>query len=92
MSEALPLSLKLRVITSHEVLVDEQVEEVSIPSLEGYLGILPGHRNLLVALGKGAIEYRKSQSKKHVAVNGGYASVQPGSVLVFTDLDEDEPR
>ena len=92
MSEALPLSFKLRVITSHKVLVDEQVEEVSIPSLEGYLGILPGHRNLLVALGKGAIEYRKAQSKKHVAVNGGYASVQPESVLVFTDLDEDEPR
>jgi F-type H+-transporting ATPase subunit epsilon len=92
MSEALPLYLKLRVITSHEVLVDEQVKEVSIPSLEGYLGILPGHRKLLVALGKGVIEYRKAQSKKHVAVNGGYARVQPESVLVFTDLDEDEPR
>jgi F-type H+-transporting ATPase subunit epsilon len=92
MSEALPLSLTLRVITSHEVLVDEQVEEVSIPSLEGYLGILPGHRNLLVALGKGAIEYRKAQSKKHVSVNGGYARIQPESVLVFTDSDEDEPR
>lgn len=92
MNEALPLYLKLRVITSHEVLVDEQVKEVSIPSLEGYLGILPGHRKLLVALGKGAIEYRNAQSKKHVAVNGGYARIQPESVLVFTDLDEDEPK
>ncbi len=90
MSEALPSSLKLRVITSREVLVDEQVKEVSIPSLEGYLGILPGHRNLLIALGKGVIEYRNSQSKKHLAVKGGYASVQPESVLVFTDSDEDE--
>ena len=92
MSEALPLSLKLRVITSHKVLVDEQVDEVSIPSLDGYLGILPGHRNLLVALGKGTIEYRKAQSKKHAVVNGGYARIQSESVLVFTDLDEDEPR
>jgi F-type H+-transporting ATPase subunit epsilon len=91
MSEALPSSLKLRVITSREVLVDEQVEEVSMPSLDGYLGILPGHRNLMVALGKGAIEYRKSQSKKRVSVKGGYARIQPESVLVFTDLDEDEP-
>ncbi len=92
MSEILPSSLKLRVITSHKVLVDDEVEEVSIPSLEGYLGILPGHRNLLVALGKGAIEYRKAQSKKHVAVNGGYASVRSESVLVFTESEEDEPR
>jgi F-type H+-transporting ATPase subunit epsilon len=92
MSEALPKSLNLRVITSHEVLVDDEVEEVSIPSLEGYLGILPGHRNLLVALGKGAIEYRKAQSKKHVRVSGGYARIQPESVLVFTDPEKDEPR
>jgi len=92
MSEALPSSLKLRVITSHEVLVDDEVEEVFLPSLEGYLGILPGHRDLLVALGKGAIEYRKAQSKKHVAVNGGYARVKAESVLVFTDSDEDGSR
>ncbi|NOR12771.1 MAG: hypothetical protein GQ545_05915 [Candidatus Aminicenantes bacterium] len=92
MSETLPLSLKLRVITSREVLVDEQVKEVSIPSLEGCLGILPGHRSLLVALGKGVIEYRNSQSKKHVTVKGGYARVHPESVLVFTDPDEDELR
>jgi F-type H+-transporting ATPase subunit epsilon len=92
MSEALPSSLKLRVITSHEVLVDDEVEEVFLPSLEGYLGILPGHRTLLVALGKGAIEYHKAQSKKHVAVNGGYARIKAESVLVFTDSDEDESR
>jgi F-type H+-transporting ATPase subunit epsilon len=91
MSETLPLSLKLRVIASRVVLVDEQVEEVSIPSLDGHLGILPGHRNLLVALGKGTIEYRKAQSGKHVAVSGGYARIQPENVLVFTELDEDEP-
>jgi F-type H+-transporting ATPase subunit epsilon len=91
MSEALSLSLNLRVVTSHEVLVDEVVDEVSIPSLDGYLGILPGHRNLLVALGNGAIEYRKSQSKKHVDVSGGYARIQAGNVLVFTDLEKDEP-
>jgi F-type H+-transporting ATPase subunit epsilon len=92
MSEALPSSLKLRVITSHEVLVDDEVDEVTIPSLEGYLGILPGHRSLLVALGEGKIEYRKAQSMKHVVVDGGYARVQPESVLVFTEPGEDEPR
>lgn len=91
MSEVLPKSLHLRVITSRELLVDDEVEEVSIPSLDGYLGILPGHSNLLIALGKGAIEYRKAQSKKHVDVSGGYARIQPGNVLVLTDLEKDEP-
>lgn len=92
MNQALPDSLKLRVITSHKVLVDEEVDEVAIPSLEGYLGILPGHRSLLVALGEGNIEYRKAQSENHVVVAGGYARIQPDSVLVFTEPVEDEPR
>lgn len=91
MNESLPSSLKLRVITSHQVLVDEDVDEVSIPSLEGYLGILPGHRNLLLALGRGSIEYRKAQTKKKVAVLGGYARVQAKSVIVFTEGDEEAP-
>ncbi|MGD9346335.1 MAG: F0F1 ATP synthase subunit epsilon [Candidatus Aminicenantes bacterium] len=90
MSETLPSSLELRVITSREVLVDERVEEVSLPSLEGYLGILPGHRKLIIALGKGRIEYHSARSKKHHAVNGGYARIQPDSVLVFTETEEDE--
>ena len=90
MSDTSPSSLELRVITSREVLVDERVEEVSLPSLEGYLGILPGHRKLLVALGKGRIEYRSARSKKHYAVNGGYARIHPDSVLVFTEPEEDE--
>ncbi len=91
MNESLPSSLRLRVITSHQVLVDEDVNEVSIPSLEGYLGILPGHRNLLMALGKGSIGYGKARTKKQVQVKGGYARVQPDSILVFTELDEDAP-
>jgi len=90
MNERGPSSLALRVITSREVLVEEQVEEVSLPSLEGYLGILPGHRKLFVALGEGRIEYRKAQTKKHHAVNGGYARIQPDSVLIFTESEEDE--
>ena len=92
MSEGLPASLKLRVITSHEVLVDDEVDHVALPGLEGYLGILPGHRSLLVALGEGTIEYRKAQSMKHVLVVGGYARVEPESVLVFTEPGENEPR
>ena len=92
MSDLLPSSLKLRVITSHKVLVDDDVDEVSIPSLEGYLGILPGHRSLLVALGEGKIEYRIAQSIKHVLVAGGYARVQPESIIAFTEPGDDESQ
>lgn len=86
MSQDIPQSLKLRVITSRKLLVDEDVQEVSLPSLEGYLGIRPGHRNLFVALGEGRITYRRVHAEENFSVRGGYAQILPDRVTVFTEL------
>jgi F0F1-type ATP synthase epsilon subunit len=89
MSAGLPSSSKLKVITSQQLLVDEDVGEVSLPALDGgYLGILPGHRELLLALGSGAITYRKGQREKMFTVHGGYAKINPESIYVYTELSE----
>ncbi|MFC2165342.1 FoF1 ATP synthase subunit delta/epsilon [Acidobacteriota bacterium] len=88
MSNGLPSELKLKVITSQQLLVDENVAEVSLPGLDGCLGILPGHRELLVALGIGEIVYTKGQGEKTFGVQGGYAKINPGSVSVYTELSD----
>jgi F-type H+-transporting ATPase subunit epsilon len=90
MSQGLPSSLHLKVIGPSELLVDEEVQEVSLPSLEGYLGILPGHRSLFVALGRGQLTYKRSSQQVELPVQGGYAEVLPDRVLVFTEKGKDE--
>jgi len=90
MSQDLPVSLKLKVICPEELLVDEEVQEVSLPSLEGYLGILPGHRPLFVALGLGLLTYKRSNKQNELPVQGGYAEVLPDQVLVFIEKGKDE--
>jgi len=90
MSQNLPILLQLRVISSRKVLVDMEVKEVSLPSLNGYLGILPGHRPLFLALGKGQITYRADGREEDLSVQWGYAEILPDRVLVFTELSEDE--
>lgn len=90
MSKNLPSSLHLRVITPRKLMVEANVDEVSLPSLEGYLGILPGHRPLVVALGKGMISYKLAKKEVSIPVQGGFAEILPESVLVFTELGKDE--
>ena len=90
MTQKLPSSLRLKVIAPRKLLVDEEVKELSLPSLDGYLGILPGHRPLFLALGKGRITYKIDAKEETVSVQGGYAEVLPERVLVFTELSEDE--
>ncbi len=92
MTDNLPSSLKLKVISSRNLLVDEEVKEVSLPGFEGYLGILPGHRPLVLALGEGKITYSLDGREESLSVRGGYAEVLPEDVLVFTELIEDETQ
>jgi F-type H+-transporting ATPase subunit epsilon len=90
MSQELPSSLRLRIITSRSLLADTDVDEVTLPSLEGYLGILPGHRPLFTALGLGLLTYRRGDQGESFPVQGGYAEVGPELVVVFAELSEDE--
>ncbi len=92
MTDNLPSSLQLKVISSRSLLVDEEVQEVSLPSLEGYVGILPGHRPLVLALGEGQITYHLAGRKESLSVQGGYAEVLPEEVLVFAESIEDETQ
>jgi F-type H+-transporting ATPase subunit epsilon len=92
MSQNLPTSLNLKVICPTALLVDEEVQEVYLPSLEGYLGIFPGHRSLFVALGQGQLTYKKSNELSELWVHGGYAEVLPDRVLVFTEKGKDEKK
>jgi F-type H+-transporting ATPase subunit epsilon len=90
MSQGLPASFHLKVISPSELLVDAEVKGVSLPSLEGYLGILPGHRPLFVALGRGQLTYERSSQQEEVFIQGGYAEVLPDRVLVFTEKAKNE--
>ncbi len=90
MSDKLPSSLRFKVIAPRKLLVDEEVQEISLPSLDGYLGILPGHRPLFLALGKGRITFNVAEKEEILSVQGGYAEILPERVLVFTELSEDE--
>jgi F-type H+-transporting ATPase subunit epsilon len=90
MSDGLPATLHLKVVTPRRLLVETDVEAVFLPTLEGQIGVLPGHRPLFVGIGKGRLIYRESGGEDSFAVQGGYAQVQPEKVVVMTEVGEDD--
>ena len=90
MSGERPATLRLKVITPRRLLVDSDVEAVFLPTLEGQIGVFPGHRPLFVGLGRGRLVYREDGSEDSFAVRGGYAQVQPEKVVVMTEAGEDD--
>ncbi|AMP07488.1 F0F1 ATP synthase subunit epsilon [Collimonas pratensis] len=59
---------------------------VTLPGIEGSLGILPGHTPLLTRLKPGAVHIqRPSGEDDFIYVAGGYAEIQPHSVTILAD-------
>ena len=81
----------LKVVTPRRLLVDADVDAVFLPTLEGQIGVYPGHRPLFTGIGRGLLLYReKGGGEESFAIRGGYAQVQPEKVVVITEVDEDE--
>ncbi len=90
MSNKIPSSIMLRVISPRRLVFHGEVAEVTIPGLDGYLGILPGHRPLFIALGEGELAFHREGRKRTISINGGYAEVTHRSVLVFINPGKHE--
>ena len=90
MSDGRPATLHLKVVTPRRLLVEAEVEAVFLPTLEGQIGVLPGHRPLFVGIGRGRLIYREAGGEDALAIRGGYAQVQPEKVVVMTEVGEDD--
>jgi F-type H+-transporting ATPase subunit epsilon len=90
MSESIPTEIHLKVITPTQTAVDEDVKEVRLPGLDGELCILPGHCELVCALGGGDIIYIPSGSDREetLPIGSGNAEIYPDHILVFADAPE----
>ena len=90
MSPAPSGRLTLKVILPRSLRIEGEVLEVSLPSLDGSLGVLPGHRPMVLALGRGPLTYKDEKHEARLSIRGGYAEVRQDAVLVFTELSDDE--
>jgi len=84
---ALPTKLKLKVITPDHA-IEHEVDEVSLPGVEGDFGVLPGHTPFFTALRTGEMWYRQGTQKHFMAVSIGFVEVLPDVVSVLAHVAE----
>jgi F-type H+-transporting ATPase subunit epsilon len=85
---AIPTHIELQVSTPDHPVVRERVDEVMIPGVQGYFGVLPGHAPLLAMLTVGELWYRKGQEKNFLSIALGFVEVLPDHVTVLAKLAE----
>ena len=81
--------LSLEVVTPFRTVLNEDVDSVTLPGIEGELGILPEHVPLLTTLDTGIMSYvNGSGNTQAIAVHWGYAQVEGNNVRVLAELAE----
>ena len=81
--------LSLEVVTPFRTVLIEDVDSVTLPGIEGELGILPEHVPLLTTLDTGIMSYVSSSGNAQaIAVHWGYAQVDGNNVRVLAELAE----
>jgi F-type H+-transporting ATPase subunit epsilon len=77
--------LLLEIVTPEGVALQEWVDEVVAPSVDGEFGVLPGHLPMLAALRIGLLHFREGGRTTDVAVGLGFAEILHDKAVVLTD-------
>jgi F-type H+-transporting ATPase subunit epsilon len=81
----LPTSLTLEVATPLGTALAVRTDSVQMPSVEGEVGVLPGHVPLLAALKPGILTYKEEGQFLRAAIGGGYAEATADHVRVIAE-------
>lgn len=79
-------TLKLEIVTPEAKVYSEEVDMVTLPGIEGELGIFPMHIPLMTQLAAGEVAVRKDGQDFFLAVGDGFAEVTGESVSILTDM------
>jgi F-type H+-transporting ATPase subunit epsilon len=80
------LTFKLEIVTPDAKAYSEDVDMVTLPGVEGEMGIYPGHVPLLTELVPGEITVRKDGRDYFIAVGEGFVEITGDRVAVMTDM------
>ena len=81
-------TLTLRVITPDKIALDSAVGSVTIPGMDGQIGILPRHAPMVAALDGGSLSYEEGGARRTIFVSGGFCEVRGATVRVVTEAGE----
>lgn len=78
--------LHLQIITPEKTVFDDEVEQVSLPTQDGQITVLPHHVNLITQIYPGEMLFKKHQKETSLAAGFGFAQINQNDVKVLVDL------
>lgn len=79
-------TMDVNIVAEDRPLWAGKVVSAVVPSLEGYMGILPGHEPLLALVGTGDVQLTDESGEVHTfAVDDGFISFEDDTLTIGVD-------
>jgi F-type H+-transporting ATPase subunit epsilon len=80
--------LTLLIISPDHVVLDERVDSVRLPGVDGSFGVLARHAPMVAAIDVGVLRYRQGGAEKLLFVSEGFCEVKKDVVRVVSEAGE----
>jgi F-type H+-transporting ATPase subunit epsilon len=79
-------TLRLEIVTPEATVYSEEVDMVTLPGVEGEMGILPQHVRLMTQMVPGEMIVRKNGHDRFLAVGEGLVEITGDRVAIVTNM------
>jgi F-type H+-transporting ATPase subunit epsilon len=79
-------TLKLEIVTPDAKTFSDDVDMVTLPGVDGEMGIYPNHVPLMTQLTSGEVIVRKGSQEMFLAVGEGFVEITGDRVAILTDM------
>ena len=79
-------TLKLEIVTPTEIAFSEQVDMVTLPAIEGQMGVYPQHQHVITQIEPGELIVTQNGQERFLAVGEGLVEVTATRVSIVTDM------
>jgi len=80
--------IKFKIVTPEKTVYEDTVDQVTLPTQDGEITVLPNHIPLISVLTSGELVAKKGGEEIAMAVSGGMIEVQKNEITILADTAE----
>lgn len=80
--------IKFKIVTPEKTVFEQEIDQVTLPVIDGEVTILPNHRSYIAALKSGEIILKTEGKETLMATSGGFIEFNGNVLVVLADTAE----
>src|SRR5665647_1443455 len=82
------LRIKFKIITPERTVLEEEIDQATLPVTDGEVTILPNHRSYIASLKPGEIMIKKGEKELEMGISGGLGELNKNKSVILADTAE----